>query len=92
MLDQVSRRFADSAYIDSAGGDMTKGNAEIRERLYTWEEVSWMTGLSIQELIELFAQDVKTCADQAFPSHLDWKLVEQLADDEDHMASSEPVN
>jgi len=53
------------------------------ERLYTWEEVSWMTGLSIHELLELFGQDsAKGAAYESLPPRIDQKVLEDLAENE----------
>jgi len=53
------------------------------ERLYTWEEVSWMTGLSINELLQLFGQDVaKGAAYESLPSRINQRLLEDLANRE----------
>ncbi len=54
-----------------------------QERLYTWEEVSWMTGLSIHELLELFGRDAeKGVVYEALPPGIDQRTLEQLAEEE----------
>ncbi len=59
------------------------GNPETKERLYTWEEVSWMTGLSIHELLELFGQNIeKGVAYEAVPPAIDERLLQELAEAE----------
>ncbi len=51
-----------------------------RDRLYTWEEISWMTGLSIQELLELFGQDSKKGTSyEALPPAIDSETLDDLA-------------
>lgn len=59
---------------------MGKKAAVAEERLYTWEEVSWMTGLTIHELLELFGADAdKGVVYESLPPGLNSKLLEELA-------------
>ena len=61
----------------------SKPAVEAIDRLYTWEEVSWMTGLSIQDLLELFGQDqAKGAAYESLPPRIDQRLLDELAENE----------
>ena len=58
---------------------MVAGNTHERDRLYTWEEVSWMTGLSIRELVELVGTEAAIGAPDAEPpAGIGRALLEQL--------------
>ncbi len=60
---------------------MPNRKAKTSDRLYTWEEVSWMTGLSIHELLEIFGQsDDKGTAYESLPRRIDNQLVKRLSE------------
>jgi hypothetical protein len=59
------------------------------ERLFTWEEVSWMTGLSISDLLELFGEDAQKGASyETLPPVIDAHTLEDLAEAESSLAHS----
>lgn len=66
------------------GGPMPNPIGETAtERLFTWEEVSWMTGLSIAELLELFGEDAhKDVAYEMLPPAITQRTLEDLAESE----------
>ena len=49
-------------------------------RTYTWEEISWITGLSIHDLLEMFSDArVKGEASEELPVRVDAKVLQLLA-------------
>ena len=58
-------------------------NERPAEMMFTWEEVSWMTGLSIDELLELFGRDVQKGATyETLPPAISLRTLENLVADE----------